>query len=146
MRASVAQISASADQVKVRVPLNAGLMDLFTLGLYGLYWYWAINNDLAKLGRARGKPELGERPWLSLLAVAPGFILIVPAVVSFLNTGKRVQLAQESAGCQAPDVVNPIVGLLLLTFLPPLGTWYLQREVNRVWAVETSAAYAGSTS
>jgi len=124
--------------VKVRDPVRSGVLDLVTLGVYGVCWYFYVNRELASLGRARGRAELGDSPGTSLLALFPGLLLIVPAVISFRNTVRRVQAASRLAGRE--PTISASLGLsalLLLVF--PVGVWYVQRELNEVWLAEASA-------
>jgi hypothetical protein len=138
MAQQVLPIHGSAATVKVRDPLTSALLDAVTLGVYGFFWYFYVNRELAALGAARGTKELGESPRTSLLALLPGLLLIVPAAISLHNTARRTQAARRLAG-EAPEISAMLAAVLLL-FLFPVGIWYVQRELNAVWA----AALAGT--
>ena len=48
---------------------------------------------MVELGRARGTGELGDSPGTSLLALIPGFLIIVPPLVSYYRA---------PSGCRPP--------------------------------------------
>jgi hypothetical protein len=139
LAAPEATIKGGDARVKLRNPVNSAIFDLITFGIYGLYWYYQVNREMADLGRARGTAELGDNPTTSLLALIPGGFVIVPAVISMWNTCKRVQAAQRVAG-QAEPQLNNVLAFLLFLLLAPVGIWYIQSELNNVWQAETSPA------
>lgn len=132
MAASELRLKNGGPLVKLRDPVHSAHLDLMTIGVYGFFWYFSVNRELAALGRARGTAELGVNPRRSLLAVLPGVLLIVPTLVSLRNTVRRVQAARRLAGGE-PAIPAGLATILL--FLP-LGIWYLQRELNQVWLAE----------
>jgi hypothetical protein len=117
--------------VKPRDPLRSALFDLFTLGIYGFYWHYATNRDLAELGRARGTAELGDNPTTSFLAAFPGILLLgIPFFVSTYNTASRINAARRLAGL-AEDV-NPL--LAVIASIPyPIAIYYLQKRLNEAY-------------
>src|ERR671914_2549410 len=129
--------NAPGTKIKLRNPVTVLLLDLVTLGIYGLFWWYYANRELADLGRAKGTTELGENPTNSVLALFPGGLIIVPAIITMINTGKRVRAAQRLAGQQ--EEANEWIGLLLMLVFAPVGLWYLQEQLNKVWAVEAEA-------
>lgn len=137
MAAQELRIRQGDEPVKLRDPVRAGLLDAVTLGVYGVFWYFYVNRELAALGRARGTAELGASPGTSLLALLPGLLLIVPAVISFRNTAVRVQAARRLSGGE--PTISAGVAALILLLLFPVGIWYVQRELNAVWAAEAEA-------
>ena len=139
MAATAVSIVGTDRRVRVRNPRRVALLDFFTLGVYGLCWLYMINRELAALGAARGTAELGEHPRRTLLALFPGSLLIVPLVVSIFNTCKRVLAAQRVAGQAPVQRLDNGLGFALLMLIPPLGSWYVQRELNKVWATEAKA-------
>jgi hypothetical protein len=132
MAASELRVKDGGPLVKLRDPVHSALLDLVTIGVYGFFWYFYVNRELAALGRARGTAELGLKPGRSLLAVLPGVVLIVPTLVSLHNTVRRVQAARRLAGGE-PAISASLATILLIL---PVGIWYLQRELNRVWLAE----------
>jgi hypothetical protein len=141
------QLRDGGVQVKVRSPWAAALLPIITLGIYHLVWWYKINRELRDYGNAKGV-DLGQNPTNSLLALFPGGIIIVPALVSYWRGTKRVQKAAEISG------EEPVIGwLALVLFLViSIGLWaYLQDSLNKIWhrqagpAGEIPAADAGTT-
>src|SRR3954447_21648565 len=92
------QITGTRAKAKIRSPWAPALLPFITLGIYAAVWYYKINREMADLGRAKGTDELGDSPVKSLLAVTVGALIIVPAVISVINTGKRIQATQRLSG------------------------------------------------
>ena len=138
MAAPEVQLKNAPDtKIKLRNPVTVLLLDLVTIGIYGLFWWYYVNREMAELGRAKGTTDLGTNPMNSVLAIFPGALIIVPAIITMINTGKRVRAAQRLAGRQ--EEANEWIGLLLLLVFAPVGLWYLQEQLNKVWEVEAEA-------
>ena len=134
-------IKGGDENVKLRNPVTSALLDVVTIGIYGLFWYFYVNKELAALGRARGRQqELGENPTNSLLALIPGILVIVPAVISFYNCGERVAAAQRGAGLE-PSINSAVATVALFIFFPA-GIYYVQTELNKVWEREAEGGAA----
>jgi hypothetical protein len=117
-------------RVKRRDPLRSALLDIVTFGIYGFYWFYVTNRDLAELGRARGTTELGENPMNSFLAAMPGFFVLIPFFASVYNTADRVRAAQRLTGTEE-DMSNTAAVLLSIPF--PAAIYYFQKRLNRIW-------------
>jgi hypothetical protein len=128
----------NGEMVKVRNPVTSAVLDVVTFGIYGIFWYFYVNREMSRLGRVHGTTELGENPTNSVLAVVPGFILIVPTIITYWNTSKRAQAAQRVAGAPEPSL-NNVLAFILMLFLFPVAIWYVQSELNKVWATEAEA-------
>ena len=126
-------------RIKLRSPGISALLDLVTIGIYGFYWYYAVNKELAAMGRARGTEELGTSPLTSFFALMPGAFVLVPFFVSGYATGNRIKKAQEMT---VGPSVSPGIGLLAMFFFFPLAVLYLQGELNKVWQSETEPEVA----
>jgi Domain of unknown function (DUF4234) len=63
---------------KIRHPVAVPVFALITLGIYGVYWWYQVNREMRDLGRARNTVGLGDNPLMSLLAVFPGALILVP--------------------------------------------------------------------
>ena len=128
----------------VRRPIVVVILTGLTFGIYFLYWWYAINREIADVGRAWGTPELGEQPLLSLLAMFPGCFVMLPPLVSFFGAVQRIKTCQRLSGQEVTMNGWIVVGLLvgsLVIILPILAVpWYCQRELNRVWASLRAAA------
>jgi uncharacterized protein DUF4234 len=131
---------------KIRNPIHVLLLDLVTLGIYGVVWYFKINSELARLGRIRHTTELGENPRNSLLALFPGMLIIVPAVVSMLNTIKRLRVAQTLTNIPEAEHVDSLPAFVLLFFVPPIGSWYFQKRLNNVWRAQATGNSSANSS
>jgi hypothetical protein len=140
MTATEVPIQGGPSTAKVRGPFAVALLDLVTLGIYGFVWYYRVHRELADLGRARGSSELGDSPATSLLAVVPGFLLVVPLVVSFWNAPQRVEAAQQLTGTPEPQRMNTVLAFILMLIVFPAGAAYMQAQLNRVWAVQGAVA------
>ena len=121
---------------KIRHPIVAFLLVFVTLGIYYLVWYYKVNRELRDLGRATGEEtRLGTSPLTSVLAITGGWLVLVPPFVSFYNTFKRIEAAQQITGTDAR--VNVWLGFILVllgsvTF--PVEVIYAQSELNRIWS------------
>ena len=130
-------IRGSNYPAKERNPLAPLGLSIITLGIYGIFWYYFVNKELAELGKARGSSELGENPIMSVLAVTIGAIIIVPAILSYWNTWKRHDTARKMFGVQ--QGVDPVPGFLLTLFIWPAGAYFLQSGQNGVLEAQSRA-------
>jgi hypothetical protein len=111
---------------KTRNPWGVWLTSLVTLGIYGLYWYYKVNDETREYS-----PNVDVDPTVSLLALIFGaFTCYVATIVTLLNTGGRISRCQQEAG--ASDRCSGGLGLL---FGLLLGTHvvYYQSQLNKVW-------------
>ena len=126
------QIPETQNRVKIRSPWAAALLPFVTLGIYHLVWWYRINRELRDYGRATGY-DLGQNPTNSVLALFPGGLIIVPALITYWRGTKRVQGAQRVGG---KEPLNGWIALILYLLLAP-GFWaYLQVALNDVWRTE----------
>ncbi len=132
------QIQGSGEVGKARHPLGIlGLM-LITLGIYFFVWYYQVNKELAAVGRARNTTECGDNPTTSLLAMVPGFLVIVPPYVSFYNAGKRLTAAERLTG--RPKGMEAGLLLLLYFLISPVAIYIFQSNLNKVLQAQTAGA------
>ncbi|MBV9100574.1 MAG: DUF4234 domain-containing protein [Candidatus Dormibacteraeota bacterium] len=101
------------------------LLPLITLGVYHVVWWYKINNEAR---RYLGDPSI--KPVLSVLALVPGFVIIVPPLVSVYRTGERVRRMQQRAGLV--NQTTPWIALAL-SFVFSLHSLYIQMGLNDVW-------------
>jgi hypothetical protein len=125
------QIVGTRDRAKIRKPLGVVGLSLVTLGIYYFYWYFKINNELANLGESRGTEELGTAPTKSLLAMVPGFLLIIPPFVSLYHTCLRINRGQKLTGEGVG--LNPPLVFILSVLIGPVGTYLMQGSLNHIW-------------
>ena len=125
------QIPGTEANAKIRSPWAPALLPWITFFIYYFVWYYKINREMRDLGRAKGSTELGDSPGKSLLAVTLGALIIVPAIISAINTGKRIQAAQRLTGV-APQL-NGWLAIVMGILITPVLYAYEQSELNKVW-------------
>ncbi len=124
------QIQGSGEVGKKRHPLGIiGLM-LITLGIYFFVWYYKVNKEMAAIGQARNTNEAGDNPTTSLLALIPGFIVIIPPYVSFYNANKRLNATERLTG--RPEGLSPALMVVLYFVFSPIAVYLLQNNLNKV--------------
>jgi hypothetical protein len=129
------QVRGSEAKVKIRSPWAAALLPIITLGIYHLVWWYRINRELRDYGEAKGF-DLGQNPTNSVLALFPGGLIIVPALITYWRGTKRVQGAARLGG---HEPVNGWIALILYLLISP-GLWaYLQSSLNTLWRSEAEA-------
>ena len=134
------KIRGTEHEVKVRNPWAVALLPIITLGIYHLVWWYKINKELKAYGEAKGY-DLGQNPTNSVLALVPGFLIIVPPLVSYYRGTQRVQGASKIAG---REPVSGWIALILYLLLSP-GMWaYLQVSLNNIWEQEAEALPGGA--
>jgi hypothetical protein len=133
------QVQIEGGTAKIRSIIGVPVLAIVTLGIYLIFWWYYINREMADYGRAKGTKELGDSPGKSVLAVTLGVLIIVPAVLSIINTFKRVQATQRLAGNDSQ--INGWIGLVLILVFSPAFYAYMQSGLNDAWrAVSTVAA------
>jgi hypothetical protein len=129
------KIRGTESEVKIRSPWAAALLPLITLGIYHLVWWYRINRELRDYGQAKGY-DLGQNPTNSVLALFPGGLIIVPALITYWRGTKRVQGASRIAG---REPLNGWIAIILYFLLSP-GLWaYIQVSLNEIWRQEAEA-------
>jgi Domain of unknown function (DUF4234) len=131
------QIAGTGSNAKIRNPLGTVGLSLVTIGIYYVFWWYFINREMRDLGRARNR-DLGESPGNSVLALTLGALIIVPAIVTLWRTSARIESAQEVVGIER-RASGPIIFILLL-LIGPVGIWYAQSELNKVWEAQRQPA------
>jgi hypothetical protein len=122
------QLQVAGTTVKNRNPFLVFIWSIATFGIYYLVWYYKINRELRDAGR------VDVSPFVALLAVSIGWIVIVPPFVSWYRTFERIAAAQRAAGTRGE--ANPILGFILYViavFLLPVEVIYAQDELNKLW-------------
>jgi hypothetical protein len=104
--------------------------------LYGIFWWYYINREMADYGRARETSELGDDPTTSTLALFPGGLVVVPAIWTAVTTFQRSQAAQRLTG-QTP--LNGWLALVLALVFSPAFLGYMQSGLNSAWEAASSA-------
>jgi hypothetical protein len=117
-----------------RSPLGVLGLSFITLGIYGLYWFYKVNQEIQ---RYTGDQTIS--PSRSLLAVIPGFILIVPPFIAYYNTANHVMRMEQQRGI-ASQISPALVVVIALVLWIGMAA-YVQEHLNRVW---DSASMSGS--
>ena len=128
-------IAGAGTSAKIRSVFAPALLPFPTLGIYLFFWWYYINRELRDYGRARGTDELGTSPGKSVLAITLGALIIVPAILSLINTFKRVQRAQQLTGGEG---LNGWIGLVLYLVISPAFFAYMQSGLNSVWKTQAA--------
>ena len=116
-----------------RSPLVVLGLVLITLGIYGFYWYYKVNEEI--------KLYTGDQtisPSRSLLAVIPGFLLIVPPFIAYYNTSNHIVQMQQQRGL-ASQISPALVVILGLVIWIGMAA-YVQEHLNRVWEAASSGS------
>lgn len=131
------QGSPEGAQAKIRSPLGVVVLTFVTLGIYGLYWWYKINKEMADYGKAKGTDELGDNPTLSLLALFPGFLLLfIPPLVSYYRGWGRLKAAGRLSG--RGDEANGWIALILFLLLGFVYPAYVQSDLNKTWEAQAA--------
>ena len=123
------QIQGSNERGKLRNPLGVIGLGFITLGIYTIVWYFKVNKEMANVGQAKGTEECGTNPTTSLLALIPGFFIIVPPFVSMYNACKRLSATENVSGAQ--QGMEPPLLWLLMVFISPIGLYLFQSNLNK---------------
>jgi hypothetical protein len=132
-------ISGGPETAKIRGPVAVPLLIIITLGIYGLVWWYKINKEMAELGAKHGTEELGTNPMLSLLALFPGALIIVPAIWTTITTYQRAKRAQQLVGVQPASQANPWLYGIFYVIISIVAYGYLQSQLNKVWELAGAA-------
>ena len=107
---------------KTRGPWIVWLLSLVTFGIYFLYWYYKVNDEV--------------REYDGSIEVSPGIALLaqfipIANLVSMVKTAGRIARAQSTSGSSSR--CSGLIGFLLIFVF---GTWtvYYQSQLNQVWA------------
>jgi mannose/fructose/N-acetylgalactosamine-specific phosphotransferase system component IIC len=109
-----------------RNPLGVLGLTVITLGIYFLYWFWKINDELRLYKR-----DESISPTRSLMAMLFGWLIIVPPFIAMYNTSKHVQDAEQRLGVQPQ--LEPALTIVFLLIVAIGNTIYVQEHLNRIW-------------
>jgi Domain of unknown function (DUF4234) len=109
-----------------RNPLGVLGLSFITIGIYFLYWYWKINDELSAF-----EHDDSISPTRSLMAILFGWIIIVPPFIAIYNTAKHVQGDEQRLAVQ-PQLEPALTIVFLLLFSIANGL-YIQEHLNRLW-------------
>ncbi len=111
-----------------RNPLGVLGLSVITLGIYGLYWYYKVNQELQRF-----EQDDTISPWRSLLALFPGGVLIVPAVIAVYNTGQHIQGSEDRLGVvsQISPALLAVLVLILSIAIGPYAVVKMRLSATR---------------
>ena len=140
--AEAIQIRGSSEQGKIRNPLGVIGLSIITFGIYGIFWYYFVNKELAEIGKAHNSDECGDSPGTSVLAITLGAFIIVPAFLSAYNFCKRLQAAERLSG--APQGMEPGLLFILYVFISPVAGYIAQSNMNKVLQAQAGNGSGGT--
>jgi Domain of unknown function (DUF4234) len=109
-------VDRAAANVKTRRVWSVVLLNVVTLGIYGVVWYYKINRELHDFGAAHGDCELAWSPsWLPFLVFGSGEQF---GLISCLSMTRRVQAAERIAFGYAKPITLAWIWLGLSMVLP----------------------------
>lgn len=126
---------------KIRNPLGVIGLSIITFGIYGIFWYYYANKELAEFGKARGTTECGDNPGNSVLAVTLGAFVIVPAFISAYNFCNRLNAAERMTVGQ-PGMEAGLLFVLYI-FISPVASYIAQSNLNKVLQAQAGGPPAG---
>jgi hypothetical protein len=119
-----------------RNPLGVLGLSFVTLGIYFLYWYYKVNDELRRF-----EHDDTISPTRSLMALIFGWIIIVPPFIAMYNTATHVRTIEERMGIQPQ--LEPALAIVIMLFVAIGNGIYIQEHLNRIW---DRAAGSGSPS
>lgn len=111
---------------KRREPLGVLGLSVITLGIYWLYWYYKVNDEIRRFEK-----DDTVRPGIALLAVTLGWFIIVPPFISVYNTSLHIARMEERNGIV--QQLSPALNVILLLVVSVGVGIYSQEHLNRVW-------------
>jgi hypothetical protein len=111
-----------------RDPLGVLALSIVTLGIYFLYWYYKVNDEIRRF-----EHDDTVRPGMALLAITLGWLIIVPPFISVYNTSMHIQTIERRLGIQ--QQLSPALNVILLIVVAAGVGMYSQEHLNRTWEV-----------
>ena len=119
-------VTIEGQQYLKRNPLGVLGLTFITLGIYGLYWYYKVNDEIRRFEK-----DETISPARSLMALLFGWLIIVPPFIAVWNTANHVLKMEERSGVQSQ--ISPALAVVLLLVISFALGIYVQEHVNRVW-------------
>lgn len=119
-------VTIEGQQYLKRNPLGVLGLTFITLGIYGLYWYYKINDEIRRFEK-----DETISPVRSLMALLFGWLIIVPPFIAVWNTANHVLKMEERTGVQSQ--ISPALAVVLLLVISFALGIYVQEHLNRVW-------------
>jgi amino acid transporter len=119
-------VSIEGQPALKRDPLGVLGLSFITLGIYFLYWYYKINDELRRVER-----DDTMSPSRSLMAMIFGWLIIVPPFIAMYNTAKHVRSAEDRRAILPP--LEPALVIVIMLFVSIGNGVYIQEHLNRLW-------------
>jgi Na+-driven multidrug efflux pump len=119
-------VTIEGNQYVRRNPLGVLGLTFITLGIYGLYWYYKINEEIRNFTK-----DETISPVRSLMAILFGWLIIVPPFIAVWNTANHVLKMEGQVGIQSQ--ISPALTIVLLLVLAIGLGIYVQEHLNGVW-------------
>jgi len=119
-------VTIEGQSYKRREPLGVLGLAIVTLGIYWLYWYYKVNDEIRRFER-----DDTVRPGVALLAVTLGWFIIVPPFISVYNTSLHIARMEQRNGIV--QQLSPALNVILLLVVAAGVGIYSQEHLNRVW-------------
>ena len=118
-----------------REPLGVLGLSFITLGIYFLYWYYKVNDEIRRF-----EHDDSISPSRSLMALLFGWIIIVPPFIAMYNTAKHVRTIEERMGITSQ--LEPALVIVIMVLVTIGNGLYIQEHLNGVWDRSTTVAPA----
>ena len=119
-------VTIDGQQYEKREPLGVLGLSFVTLGIYFLYWYYTINDEIRRFEK-----DDTVRPGIALLAVTLGWFVIAPPFISVYNTSKHIVRMEERLGVS--PTTSPAINVVLMLLVHIAVGLYSQEHLNKVW-------------
>ena len=126
-------IEIEGQQYLKRDPLGVLGLSFITFGIYFLYWYYKVNDELRRFER-----DETISPARSLMAMIFGWVIIVPPFIAMFNTAKHVWTVEERLAIQPQ--LEPALVIVIMLFVAIGNGIYIQEHLNRIWDRAARAA------
>ena len=120
-----------------RNPLGVLGLSLVTLGIYFVYWYWQVNDEVRRFER-----DESVDPTRSVLAITIGWFILVPPFIAMYNTAQHVRAIDDRMGIQ--PALEPALTIVFLLFVSVGNGVYIQEHLNRIWGRAAGATPDGA--
>ena len=119
-------VSIQGQEYLKRNPLGVLGLSFITIGIYFLYWYYKINDEVRRF-----EHDETISPARSLMAMIFGWIIIVPPFIAMYNTAKHVRAVEERLAIQPQ--LEPALTIVIMLLISIGNGVYIQEHLNRVW-------------
>ncbi|HEU4527209.1 MAG TPA: DUF4234 domain-containing protein [Actinomycetota bacterium] len=121
-----------------RNPLGVLGLSFITIGIYFLYWYYRINDEIRMV-----EHDDTIDPTRSLMAMLFGWLIIVPPFIAMWNTANHVRQMEERLGIR--QVLEPAITIVVMFIFAFVNGTYIQEHLNRSWDVASSGGRPAMT-